>query len=75
MELLKQCPFCGGDPIEIKTTNDPTVRAGFWQIFCTHCGTRTDWNSNKLLVRNRWNARVPSLKKESSEDNAVQGRE
>ena len=48
MENLKQCPFCGGQPIRKSLS-------GLYTIECAECGAYTPLSSSEGAAVNMWN--------------------
>ena len=52
MEYMRQCPFCGGDPVLIE--NEPTK--GFYFVECAECASRGSISDREHAILH-WNNR------------------
>ena len=53
-ENLKSCPFCGGSA-KLYEVRDGQI---YYEIWCTHCGVRTEQYETEAEAIEKWNHRV-----------------
>ena len=65
MSKLKQCPFCGGDDLDIDCIKVPR---GFWYVLCRPCEADGPRGETPKEATAAWNTRVLFVDGEAPDD-------